>query len=240
MLTSTQALCAAPSVRRKRDVLCPKAPNSTSAQRAPGALARGRLARASATRRTPPPPPPLPGPPLPLPEGLHPSALVDALCAACCVALLATSAARRRAANQHEQQQQQQQVQQGQQRRDSGRAAVVAAPAPPPLPATSLFDTPGLAGEAVVACVLMSAVSNLLFKTSRPAGGASLGSARSAGSASGGGGGGGAAVAAEAAARLARLEAVTDKQMAEFSAALRQIDKLQVRGVSVWMLMYLC
>ncbi|EFJ46234.1 hypothetical protein VOLCADRAFT_93306 [Volvox carteri f. nagariensis] len=39
----------------------------------------------------------------------------------------------------------------------------------------------------------------------------------------------GAVASAEAAARLARLEALTDKQLAEFSTAVRQIDKLQVR-----------
>ncbi|GIL89530.1 hypothetical protein Vretimale_1907 [Volvox reticuliferus] len=191
------------------------------------------------------------GPSSPRLAALHPSLLLDAACTACCVVLLASSATSQRqsvySAVQHSTTRirksigaQQAEGRESAAAEDTGctstsrtdasapvtmqirpteavaasapaaAVTVCAPPTPLPLPAGG---TPGLAAEAVACCTLLVAASNAWFKLS-----GSSWTAASRQSAS-----------TEAAARLARLEAVTDKQLAEFSTAVRQIDKLQVR-----------
>ncbi|GIL42251.1 hypothetical protein Vafri_282 [Volvox africanus] len=180
---------------------------------------------------------------------LHPSLLLDAACTACCVALLASSAARQRHAAsfavQHStaglrQSAPQADACENAAAGDTGRtstsranasaplaiqirptedvaasapaAAVTVCAQPTPLPLHS-GGAPGLAAETVACCTLLIAAGNAWFKLSDPSRTAALRQSAST----------------EAAARLARLETLTDKQLAEFSTAVRQIDKLQVR-----------
>ncbi|GLI70544.1 hypothetical protein VaNZ11_015460 [Volvox africanus] len=187
----------------------------------------------------------------PRPASLHPSLFLDAACTACCVALLASSAARQRYAASFAVQHSTAGI-----RRSAGApqadacesaaagdtgcasrsrsdasvplaihirpteevvapapaAAVTVCAQPTPLPWPS-GGTPGLAAEAVACCTLLIAAGNTWFKLSGASRTAALRHSAST----------------EAAARLARLEALTDKQLAEFSTAVRQIDKLQVR-----------
>ncbi|KAG2498745.1 hypothetical protein HYH03_003484 [Edaphochlamys debaryana] len=198
---------------------------SGSLGRAGGTVAPVRAAPAAPSER-PRRPEPRPLPPSPPPLALldlpsiHPTALLDAACAVCCVCILASSAARRTAqaqaaplvSSQH-----------------SAAQATFADGSPTQLIApTTPMSQPLGGSDAVVACVLMAAVSNLAYKLPAawslepPPLQRLSSSARSAPGSS-------AAPTTEAASRLARLEALTDKQLSEFAVAVRQIDKLQVR-----------
>ncbi|GFR45170.1 hypothetical protein Agub_g6555, partial [Astrephomene gubernaculifera] len=141
----------------------------------------------------------------------HPTAVLDAACAACCIVILAASASRRlREARQRSLRCQPSSAPQHQQQQLLPNQASIAFP--------SAVPSSALPGELVAACTLLTALSNLAYKLPS--------NSRMAAVQPGAGGGGG--VALEAAARLARLEALTEKQLAEFGAAVRQIDKLQV------------
>ncbi|PNH12018.1 hypothetical protein TSOC_001064, partial [Tetrabaena socialis] len=169
----------------------------------------------------PPPARPTPSPPV---LTVHPTALLDAACAVCCIVLLVTSVSQRLVASQQSAPvaaaasvtapptagrmiQARWWRGQGQGVGETGGTSTLLAPSP------LQQHLPGPVAEAVVACVLASSLSSLFYKLT---GGGARPTAN-------------AAPAVEAAARLARLEALTDKQLAEFAVAVRQVDKLQVR-----------